>query len=90
MTPEEMRGKEVAETPSKHGKIGFRTNSSDSSLNPGEEHYVETAAKPGDNKFQKAIKSRFTSKGIMEQLLRKTVKKNTWIYVCGMSLLDRV
>ena len=90
MTPEEMRGKEVAETPAKHGKIGFHSNPSDSSLNPGEEHYVETAAKPEDSRLKKAFKSRFTSNGVMERLLRKTVKKNTWIYVCGMCLLGLV
>jgi hypothetical protein len=83
MTAEEMRGKELAETPSKHGKIGFRSNSPDSVLNAGEEHYVETAAKPGDGKLKQEMRSRFTSKGVMERLLRKTVKKNTWIYVCG-------
>lgn len=90
MTPEEMQGKELAETPSKHGKVGFRSNSSDSVLNAGEEHYVETSAKPGDSKFKQAIKSRFTSKGAMERLLRKTVKKNTWIYVCGMLIGPRL
>ncbi|KAG8684227.1 hypothetical protein FRC09_015527 [Ceratobasidium sp. 395] len=81
MTPEEMRGAELAETPSKHGKIGFLPSSSDS-LSAGEEHYTETAAKPGDGKMMQEIRNRFTSKGVMERLLRKTVKNNTWIYVC--------
>ncbi|CAE6416722.1 unnamed protein product [Rhizoctonia solani] len=84
LTVEEMRGAEISEAPAKHGRIGFRSNSSDSLLNPGEAHYVDTVAKPGDNKFQQTIRSHFTSKGIMERLLRKTVKKNTWIYVCDM------
>ncbi|GAB1517463.1 hypothetical protein RhiXN_01813 [Rhizoctonia solani] len=84
LTAEEMRGAEISEAPAKHGRIGFRSNSSDSLLNSGEAHYVDTVSKPGDNKFQKTIRSHFTSKGIMERLLRKTVKKNTWIYVCDM------
>lgn len=83
MTPEEMRGQEIEEAPTKHGRVGFRSNSSDSILNAGEAHYVETATKPGDGKVKQAFRSHFTSKGIMERLLRKTVKKNTWIYVCG-------
>lgn len=82
-----MRGAEISEVPAKHGRIGFRSNSSDSLLNPGEAHYVDTVAKPGDNKFQQTIRSHFTSKGIMERLLRKTVKKNTWIYVCGKNMV---
>ncbi|CAE6432773.1 unnamed protein product [Rhizoctonia solani] len=84
LTAEEMRGAEISEAPAKHGRIGFRSNSSDSLLNSGEAHYVDTVAKPGDNKFQQTIRSHFTSNGIMERLLRKTVKKNTWIYVCDM------
>ncbi|KAG8699931.1 hypothetical protein FRC08_005027 [Ceratobasidium sp. 394] len=84
MTLEEMRGAELAETPSKHGKIGFITSSSDSGLNTGEEHYTETAVKPGDGKIMRAFRNHFTSQGVMERLLRKTVKKNTWIYVCDM------
>ncbi|CAE6531197.1 unnamed protein product [Rhizoctonia solani] len=84
MTPEEMRGAEIQEAPAKHGRIGFRSNSSDSLLNPGEAHYVDTVTKPGDSRLKQTIRSRFTSKGIMERLLRKTVKKNTWIYVCDM------
>ncbi|KAL5635984.1 hypothetical protein ACGC1H_004704 [Rhizoctonia solani] len=83
MTPEEMRGAEIRETPAKHGRIGFHSNSSDS-LNSGEAHYLDTIGQPGDSKLKQTMRSHFTSKGIMERLLRKTVKKNTWIYVCDM------
>jgi hypothetical protein len=83
LTPEEMRGKEIAEGPSKHGHIAFHSASSDSVLDSAEAHYVDTATNPEDSKAKKALKSRFTSKGITERLLRKTLKKNTWIYVCG-------
>ncbi|CAE7213769.1 unnamed protein product [Rhizoctonia solani] len=84
MTAEEMRGAEIQEAPAKHGRIGFRSNSSDSLLNSGEAHYVDTVTKPGDSKLKQTMRSHFTSTGIMERLLRKTVKKNTWIYVCDM------
>lgn len=80
MTLEEMRGKEIAQAPSKHGRIG----SPESILDSEGAHYVDIAAKPGDNKIQRLFRSHFTAKGIMERLLRKTLKKNTWIYVCGM------
>ncbi|QRW00347.1 hypothetical protein RhiJN_28365 [Ceratobasidium sp. AG-Ba] len=79
MTLEEMRGAELSKSPSPHGRMGFLTSSSES-LNPGEEHYTESAAKPGDNKVMRALRNRFSSQGVMERLLRKTVKKNTWIY----------
>ncbi|KAJ1310237.1 hypothetical protein OPQ81_006979 [Rhizoctonia solani] len=84
MTLEEMRGAEITEAPAKHGRIGFHSDSSDSLLNAGEAHYVDTINKPGDSKLKQTIRSHFTSTGIMERLLRKTVKKNTWIYVCDM------
>ncbi|CAE6525112.1 unnamed protein product [Rhizoctonia solani] len=84
MTPEEMRGAEIEEAPAKHGRIGFRSDSSNSLLDSGEAHYVDTVNKPGDGKLKQTMRSYFTSKGIMERLLRKTVKKNTWIYVCDM------
>ncbi|KEP53330.1 putative IQ calmodulin-binding motif protein [Rhizoctonia solani 123E] len=84
MTVEEMRGAEIREAPAKHGRVGFHSNSTDSLLNSGEAHYLDTVAKPGDSKLKQTMRSHFTSKGIMERLLRKTVKKNTWIYVCDM------
>ncbi|KAG8691930.1 hypothetical protein FRC11_004859 [Ceratobasidium sp. 423] len=84
MTPEEMRGAGIAEAPAKHGRIGFHSDSSDSLLNSGEAHYVDTITKPGDSKLKQTMRTHFTSTGIMERLLRKTVKKNTWIYVCDM------
>lgn len=51
------------------------------------EHY---AGNPGDGMVKKAIKSHLTAKGLSERLLRRTVKKNTWIYVavCTVRLLS--
>ncbi|KAG8746686.1 hypothetical protein FRC10_003990 [Ceratobasidium sp. 414] len=62
MTPEEMHGAEPSEMPPKHGKIGF--------INTGEEHYTETAAKPGDSKMMRTFRNRFTPQGIMEHMKR--------------------
>lgn len=41
------------------------------------EHY---SGNPSHGKIKKALASRLTSKGITNRLLKKTVKKNTWIY----------
>lgn len=41
------------------------------------EHY---GGNPSHGKIKKAFASRLTSKGITDRLLKKTVKKNTWIY----------
>ena len=45
----------------------------------GAVHY--TRPPKGRTRFGRAIRRHFTLKGVMDRLLRKTVKKNTWIYV---------
>lgn len=42
-------------------------------------HYAGQAK--GKNKLTKILKRHFTLNGMMDRLLRMTVKKNTWIYV---------
>jgi hypothetical protein len=42
-------------------------------------HYASDS-KSG-NWLQRAVKRNFTLKGLMNKLLKKTVKRNTWIYV---------
>jgi hypothetical protein len=43
-------------------------------------HYTSVPRK-SSNKITKALREHFTAGGINEKLLRKTTKKNTWIYV---------
>lgn len=47
-------------------------------------HYV-SAKQKSSNRFTKAIREHFTAGGLNEKLLRKTTKKNTWIYVAVSS-----
>jgi hypothetical protein len=42
-------------------------------------HY--TRPPKGRTRFGRAVRRHFTLKGMMDKLLRKTVRKNTWIYV---------
>lgn len=42
-------------------------------------HYAGQAK--GKNKLKKILKRHFTLNGMMDRLLRMTVKKNTWIYI---------
>ncbi|PVF94853.1 hypothetical protein CPB86DRAFT_712372, partial [Serendipita vermifera] len=45
------------------------------------QHYQGVKKQTNLNFFQRIWKDRFTTKGLMERLLRKTVQKNTWLYV---------
>ena len=42
-------------------------------------HY--TSDTQSGNWLQRAVKRNLTPKGLMDKLLRRTVRKNTWIYV---------
>jgi len=57
--------------------------SADSSLSPEQEniatHYVGDTK--GKSRVTRLIKRHLTVRGMMDRLLRKTVQKNTWIYV---------
>lgn len=44
-------------------------------------HYEGVTGDRSLNSFQRMWKDRFTTNGLMERLLRKTVRKNTWLYV---------
>ncbi|KAJ8584698.1 hypothetical protein M405DRAFT_866004 [Rhizopogon salebrosus TDB-379] len=46
-------------------------------------HY--TRPPKGRTRFGRAVRRHFTLKGMMDKLLRKTVRKNTWIYVTDKS-----
>lgn len=48
-------------------------------------HYA-SAQQKSSNKFTKTLREHFTAGGINERLLRKTTKKNTWIYVADKNL----
>lgn len=69
-----------------------RTNSSSSSSSSSEsaeaitEHYVGVEKDPNLNPVQRFFKGTFTTTGLMERLLRKTVAKNTWLYVSVSTL----
>ncbi|KAF7320075.1 hypothetical protein MKEN_00791800 [Mycena kentingensis (nom. inval.)] len=54
-----------------------RRNSSDSRLDTAATHY---AGVRGKYKLTREFRKRFTLHGIVNRLLRKTVRKNTWIY----------
>ncbi|KAF8587317.1 hypothetical protein K439DRAFT_1252339, partial [Ramaria rubella] len=58
-----------------------RNSFDDSSIDSEQaDHYLGYAA-TGGNGVPKMLKSRFTTAGLMDRLLRKTVRRNTWIYV---------
>ncbi|KIM30750.1 hypothetical protein M408DRAFT_34964, partial [Serendipita vermifera MAFF 305830] len=44
-------------------------------------HYQGVSKNPNLNVLQRIWKDRFTTKGLMERMLRKTIRKNTWLYV---------
>jgi hypothetical protein len=60
-----------------------RNNSTDDLPNEEEaaKHYHGVADDKSKNPFQRIWRDRFTTNGLMERLLRKTVGKNTWMYV---------
>jgi hypothetical protein len=70
-----------------------RTRSDSSSSSSSEEevqaarHY-QGISKQNLNIFQRIWKEKFTSNGLMERLLRKTVQKNTWVYVSVSDLKE--
>lgn len=57
---------------------GSPTTSSSSEEETTAQHY---AGDPTESRLKKAFTSRFTTRGLTERLLRRTVRKNTWIYV---------
>ncbi|KAF8321685.1 hypothetical protein DL93DRAFT_2051419, partial [Clavulina sp. PMI_390] len=61
---------------------GPSVSSSSLSSVGGPQHYD---GDPQQGKIKKAFASRFTSKGITDRLLKKTMKKNTWIYASNYS-----
>ncbi|KAJ7225599.1 hypothetical protein GGX14DRAFT_125874, partial [Mycena pura] len=66
------------------GESLLSTSSRDSAaLDTAATHY--TSAQRGKYKWSRELRKRFTLHGIVDRLLRKTVKRNTWIYVsvCG-------
>lgn len=68
-----------------HTNAAVLSSSSKGQDSPDEEmvakHYHGPSANKDLNFFQKIWKDSFTTHGIMDRLLRKTVKKNTWLYV---------
>ncbi|KAJ7038289.1 hypothetical protein C8F04DRAFT_1090143, partial [Mycena alexandri] len=62
------------------------TTSRDSAeLDTAATHY--TGAERGKYKLTREFRKRFTLHGVVDRLLRKTVRRNTWIYVSHSSLL---
>lgn len=64
--------------------ISPRRNNSTDNLPDEEEtakHYHGVADDKNKNPLQRIWRDRFTTNGLMERLLRKTVRKNTWMYV---------
>jgi len=62
------------------GESLLSTSSRDSAaLDTAATHY--TSAQRGKYKWSRELRKRFTLHGIVDRLLRKTVKRNTWIYV---------
>jgi len=49
------------------------------------DHYT-SVPKRSSNKFTKVLREHFTPGGIQERLLRKTTKRNTWIYVADRKM----
>lgn len=63
--------------------------SADSSLSSGQEsaatHYV--GEPKGNSRLTRLLRRHFTLHGIVDRLLRKTVQRNTWIYVSDKNRL---
>ena len=77
----------------KHGESLQRSDSlsssisSDSSVASALAHHYN--AQSDGSSFFKRLKERFTTAGMMERLLRKTVAKNTWLYTAVSKFLMR-
>ena len=64
--------------------VGPKRNNSTGDSHGEEEtakHYHGVADDKSKNLLQRIWRDRFTTNGLMERLLRKTVRKNTWMYV---------
>ncbi|KAJ6604565.1 hypothetical protein DFH09DRAFT_898433, partial [Mycena vulgaris] len=62
------------------GQSLVSTSSHDSAaLDTAATHY--TGSQRGKYRWTRELRKRFTLHGIVDRLLRKTVKRNTWIYV---------
>ncbi|KAF9787240.1 hypothetical protein BJ322DRAFT_710730 [Thelephora terrestris] len=59
--------------------VSVTSDESEDSLETAVEHY--TSDPQSSNWIQRAVKRNFTLKGLMNKLLKRTVKRNTWIYV---------
>ncbi|KAJ6575022.1 hypothetical protein B0H19DRAFT_933678, partial [Mycena capillaripes] len=64
-----IRGESVESTPSRDS----------AALDDAAMHY--TGSQRGKYRWTRELRKRFTLHGIVDRLLRKTVKRNTWIYV---------
>ncbi|KAI5898454.1 uncharacterized protein SCHCODRAFT_01166699 [Schizophyllum commune H4-8] len=73
---------DVPERPPLNGGRGsFSSSLSSSSVSSDEAitHYVGEVK--GSNRFTRSIRRKFTPSGWVQKLLRKTVARNTWVYV---------
>ncbi|KAF4622929.1 hypothetical protein D9613_001720 [Agrocybe pediades] len=87
---------ETMPMPSGHGKLQSLRQAT--GLQPVDSKDQENAAthyaghsQQGGHSWSRSIRRSFTMRGVMDRLLRKTVKRNTWIYVADkncMSLYD--
>ncbi|KAJ6519734.1 hypothetical protein C8R45DRAFT_952525 [Mycena sanguinolenta] len=69
------------------GSSAESTSTRDSAaLDNAATHYA--GPQRGKHKLTREFRKRFTLRGIMDRLLRKTVKRNTWIYVSHSSLIS--
>ncbi|KAG8906401.1 hypothetical protein FRB99_006996 [Tulasnella sp. 403] len=57
---------------------------STSSSGDSRAHHHYTAANPDKGPIKQFAQKHFTPKGMTEKMLRKTLRKNTWIYVCDL------
>jgi hypothetical protein len=83
IVPEEVH-EQAEEIPRPRGSFdSVPSVSADSSLSPDQEnaatHYIGNTK--GKTRLIRLIRRHFTTHGMMDRLLRKTVRRNTWIYV---------
>ncbi|KAK7468805.1 hypothetical protein VKT23_003306 [Stygiomarasmius scandens] len=74
---------DLPDRPISHQRDSFETSSSSSSSSSEESNAAMHYAGPpkGKNRWSRAFHKYFTVKGLLDRMLRKTVRRNTWIYV---------
>ncbi|WWD05811.1 hypothetical protein V865_003894 [Kwoniella europaea PYCC6329] len=86
------KSRKTGSTPSSYGSASDLSISSDSysaesDLDDNEDtHYIGLDKDDEEKGWLERKKKRLTPGGMRKELLRKTVRRNTWIYVCDMKL----